>query len=64
MHENQVLLPELLNDTLKDQNLTIVLCLVANLIIEIILTLFIYFIVSKKLINVNKRMIMLLKFFS
>ena len=63
-HENQVLLPELLNDTLKDQNLTIVLCLVANLIIEIILTLFIYFIVSKKLINVNKRMIMLLKFFS
>ena len=62
-YQNGTILPNLLKETLDSHKNTLIVCLIINFVIELLVTIVIFFTICKKLINVNTRIIHFLNFF-
>ncbi len=62
-YQNEIIIPNLLVNTLYNHKTLLIICLTANLIFELVVMILLFILISHRLINENVKMISLLKFF-
>ena len=62
-YQNEIIIPNLLENTLHNHKILLVICLTLNLIFELTVMILLFIFISHKLIRENVKIVSLLKFF-